>query len=180
MKDLILSELFSRSSEEIEHYMNAFEFVRGKNSIPDNHNAYVSMELGSKQYGEVRQIIDLMSKDILKCYCRVFNIEINELLKKKVTEFIPANNWLKGQIKTIVRNENQRLAGKPDSKWVMAGGDRLEIFGSLNVLIPIAEKFNVSPESVAMWSYNFVFALQYRHLIYSEVVEEYQKLNTPK
>lgn len=180
MINITLSKLFQLPDEEIEAYLTSFKFVKGKRYIADSNRVYTSRDLGTRPYAEVKEIIQLMSSDVLKAYSKVFHIEIDELLKKTVTDFMPAHNWLKDQIEMILKNERVRLRGKKNSRWIQAGAERLAIFGELNVLLPIAEQFNTTVQDVEKWSYNYVFALQYRQVMYNEIMEEYNRLVTEK
>jgi|AntAceMinimDraft_18_1070375.scaffolds.fasta_scaffold91929_2 hypothetical protein len=50
-----------------------------------------------------------------------------------------------------------------------AGGDRLDVLGYLNVIFPMAEKTNYTPNQVYYLDYSFVFAWMYRNAINADI-----------
>lgn len=171
--------ILSLPESEIESYKTAFRYAAPKNHIPDKEKVYASRPLKQRRYGDVMVIMDLMEKDLIECFRKTFSIEKADLLQKKATEFFPAFNWLRDQVEAIAKDQKNFLNSGVDPKWVAAGGKDLDIFKSLNVLIPLAEKFGTTPKEVERWDYNFVFAILYRQVTENRVLKKYQELNMP-
>ena len=115
------------------------------------------MDLKFKDVEFIKQTIqNTKDKDIFKCLKIVFGIK--DFDNMRVYEFYKAWNYIIDQIKIILESEKS-LHTEPSHRLVNAGVERLSIFGALNILDDIGQRYGVPPQKVENWSYGLIFSI---------------------
>ena len=96
-----------------------------------------------------------------------------------MVKFYHSLNWIKEEIQNVYEREVQSLSSPPDSKLKDAGIDDLNIFGEMNTLIALGEKFGKAPQEIENWNYEIVFSLILHQKISSDINKRYIELNKP-
>lgn len=180
MLNLKVIDLLQLPENEFKEYVDTFEFERPLNFINawphELRDPYKAKPIEERSFGEVRTIINLGSNDIVSCFEMTFGIDRAQLFKKKATDFFPAFNWLKNQVKEILERESEYLKGEKDVKWIAAGGTKMNKFGDLNVLIALAKEYGTTPQEIESWDYNLVFSLLYHQTELTGINKKYHKM----
>lgn len=117
--------------------------------------------------------------NMIDIFKTIFGLEQKEIYKVDVVQFYHALNWIKEEIQAIYEREVQSLSSTPDSKMKDAGIDDLNIFGEMNTLIMLGEKYGKAPQEIENWNYNLVFSLMLHQKISSDINKRYVELNKP-
>jgi hypothetical protein len=170
-----VSKLFSLPSDKFEEYHNICQFQKGNNNIK-NKTCDGLMSLSWLDVSEIKDYFQSMNVEgIVTALKIVFGLKEKEILHLDIKEFYQAFNWIQDELLKIYKAE-KKLSSKPDSKLKEAGIDDLNIFGDLNSLIAIGEKFATPPHEVEKWNYSLVFSLIYHDKISGEVQKRYDKI----
>lgn len=180
MINLKVKELFSLSADKFQQYYDVLHHLKPKPL--KKYNKVKS--LTELTFGEVATIkIDIQKpsiENLLSIYKIIFGIEEKDFYKLDTVSFFHSLNWINEQIKEIIDREQKSLASAPDAKLKEAGIKQMAIFGEMNTLISIAEKFGKTPQEVENWNYNLVFTLMLHQKKSYEINKRYQEILTPK
>jgi len=115
------------------------------------------MKLKFKDVEFIKQTIqEPNDKAVLKCLKIVFGFV--DVEKLRLLEFYQSYNHIVEQIKIILESE-KNLHTEPSERLKNAGIDRMSIFGALNILDDIGQKYGVPPHKVEKWTYGLIFSL---------------------
>ena len=98
----------------------------------------------------------------------------------KLLQFYQAYNYIVEKIKEIWEQE-KALISEPSEKLKAAGIERMQIFGNLNILDDIAQRYSKSPLEIENWSYSLIFALSLKMKYESDIqknIEDANRRNT--
>lgn len=172
---ITVNKLFKLSPEGFDEYHNTLKNLVPKPEIK-GHQANDIYELSFSEVSWLKTFIkDTSFENFLKAYELVFGISENLFLKADVVEFYHSFNWLQNEILELIEGESA-LSSEPDEKWKDAGIEDLNVFGELNTLITIGEKYGVPPHEVEKWSYNLVFTYALHNKMNSDVNKRYSEI----
>lgn len=180
LEKIPVHKLFKLEYNSFEQYHNVLKHLQPI-AIKRKGKSIASMtDLTFGEVTEVKMNLQDASFDNMKeIFKTVFRLKKYEFLNIDVLEFYHALNWIREEIQSIYENEKQNLSQAPDPKLVEAGIEDLNIFGELNTLIALGEKFGKAPQEVENWNYNLVFSLMLHQKISGEVSKNYSELNKP-
>jgi len=145
--------------KDIDKYPDSvfiFKKVKGSNVL-NGHKAKDFMAISFKNIEFLKDTIQNPNEEnILKALKIVFKFKDFENLR--LLDFYKAYNYIVEQIKTIQESE-KHLQSEPSQRLVNAGIERFSIFGSLNILDDIGQRFATPPQKVEKWSYGLIFSL---------------------
>jgi len=145
--------------KDIDNYPDLipiYQKVKGSNVLHDLYSIDF-MNIKFKDIEYIKQSIQSPSyKSIKKVLKIVFGFKDFENLR--VYEFYQAWNYITDQIKTILESEKS-LHTEPSHRLVNAGIENLSIFGVLNILDDIGQRYSVPPQEVEKWTYGWVFSI---------------------
>lgn len=170
-----LRKLLSLDQDRFEYYNNVLKYVNGKADIDALENLPFGDIIKLKKYIQLETY-----EGIAKCFEVVHGINKKDLFKLSVLEFYSRFNWIKENLKKLIDREHANLKADADEKLKLAGLDRLNIFGELNTLIAIAEKYGKTPQEVEGWQYSLVFSLMLHSKISGDIYKRYTELLNPK
>jgi hypothetical protein len=180
LRNISTKKLFALQTERFEQYHNTLKHLKAKPILKGKE----AKPIESLTFGEVISIRHNLQNPtidgIFEVFNLVFGLNRKELLKANVIQFYHAFNWVQEQILSITKREQKKLTSSPDEKLKSAGIEDLNIFGELNTLIALGEKFGKAPQEVEKWTYSFVFSLMYHDKISSDINKRYTKLLTKK
>jgi hypothetical protein len=96
-----------------------------------------------------------------------------------VVEFSHAWNYIGDQLEYI-NSRKKMLIKQPKQIMLDAGIEKLNMFGELNVLTAIAKDFSTTPFEVEQWPWGFVFTLQLKNKIESDIQDDLDVLMKAK
>lgn len=172
-------KLFQLQTSEFEKYHIVLKHL---NPIPDVIPMKNKIEsITDLTFGEVASIKMLLAEpnynNLVEIYKIIFGLE--DLITVDVVQFYHSINWIKNELEDIYNREVENLTSTPDSKLKDAGIEDLNIFGELNTLIMLGEKFSKSPQEIENWNYNLVFSLTLHQKISNDINKRYIELNKP-
>src|SRR5690625_997303 len=158
-----------------EKYMNLGEILNPKSSFIGREGTPIA----SLTYDEVGQLKHHLASPtpeaMAEAFGIVFRCKSNEFYSQRVSDFLPALNWLKDSIENLMENE-KALSGDVDPLLEMAGVEKLARFGELNVLVSLGQRFGKSPYEVGQWKYSLVFALMMHDKVHGDIEKTYNEL----
>lgn len=110
--------------------------------------------------GKIIEIIELGLKEK--------NVPLTELSAKELVSFVL---WVKDELEEIAKMEQDNLSKPPKPEMIACGIDRFDIFGTLNVIYSLCEKFGWTMDYVWNLKYEDVFNLQ----LYGKVGAEFNE-----
>lgn len=171
-----VSKLFSLPSDKFEEYHSMCQFQKSKNVLRGKVCNTI-MSLRFVDVSDIKENFESMNVNgIISSLRLAFGLKENEILHTDVVEFYQAFNWMQEELDRIYKAE-KKLNSQPESKLKEAGINELDIFGNLNSLIAIGEKFATPPHEVEKWSYSLVFSLIYHNKISNEIQKRYDKIS---
>jgi hypothetical protein len=133
-----------------------FKKVKG-HSIFNGLKAKDFMELSFKDVEFIKTSLSEPNEtNMFKILEIVFGVK--NFSKVRLLEFYKAYNYIVEQITQIIESEKS-LSSPASDKLLMAGIERMTIFGALNILDDIARRYSKSPQEVENWSYGLIFSL---------------------
>ena len=175
LKKISFRQLFQLKNENFEEYHKVLKFLE-----PVQLNNKIE-SITDLTFGEVAEIKILLQNgsflSLTEMFKIIFGLTQNEIYKINVINFYHALNWIQNEIETIYEREVKNLSSSADSKMKDAGIDELNVFGEMNTLIMLGEKFGKAPQEIENWKYNLVFSLMLHQKISSEVNKRYVELN---
>lgn len=176
LTNISIKQLFALHSERFEQYHNTLKHLMPKPVLKGKQ----AKPIESLTFGEVitiKQSLNAPNIDgLLQVFSLVFRLRKADILKVDVLQFYHAFNWVQEQVITINKKEQKTLTSTPDGKLKEAGIEDLNIFGELNTLIALGEKFGKAPQEVEKWAYSIVFSLMYHDKISSDINKRYTKI----
>lgn len=154
---------------------SAFIFQKVKSSDTLNgKKAKEFMSLKFKDVEFVKQTIQNPNEiDIAKCLKIVFGFkDYNNL---RLFEFYKAYNYIIEQVK-IILNSEKNLHSEPSQRLINAGIERFSIFGALNVLDDIGQRYSIAPHDVEKWTYGLIFSISLK-MKYEADIQRYLETN---
>lgn len=184
LENISVKQLFSLSMEDFEKYNNALRFLDSR-SLYLGRDGIEFTSLSFKEVVFIRRSLEVITLDgMIEVFGIAFGLKPRflrsvraQFLSGKVLDFYKALNWLQDEI-TRIGDKEKLLSGKPNSKLIEAGIEKLSILGDLNTLISIGEQFGEKPQSVQEWNYSLVFSISLREKLRGEIQEAYSKLTT--
>ena len=111
------------------------------------------------KFNEVEKIKDafnnLTDDNINFIFKTIWGKEINHN-KVRALEFYRAFNYVVKEVEDIYKLE-EKLGRKPNQKLINAGIKKMSIFGSLNLIDDVAQKYHFRPKDVEEWNYSEVY-----------------------
>ena len=176
LRNISTKRLFSLQAKRFEQYHNTLKHLKAKPILKSKQ----ATPIENLSFGEVisiKQILNNPNIDgLLQVFKMVFKLNKGEVLNIPVLDFYHAFNWVQEQVISINEREQKKLTSTPDGKLKEAGIEDLYIFGELNTLIALGEKFGKSPQEVQNWTYSFVFSLMYHDKVSSDINKRYTKI----
>ena len=180
LQKISFQKLFQLKPQKFEEYHNVLKHLE---AIPMKGKKQIE-SITDLTFGEVAAIKMLLQEpnflNIVEIFKIIFELEQKDLFKIDVIQFYHSINWIKQEVQAVYDREVENLTSTPDSKLKDAGIDELNIFGEMNTLIMLGEKFSKAPQEIENWNYNLVFSLMLHQKISSEVNKRYVELITPK
>jgi hypothetical protein len=175
--NITVQKLFQLDSEQFDKYHSILKHL---DPLPYNNNVWSVTDLSFGQVATLKLLLKEPSyMNVVEIMNIVFGISSNELTKMSTIKFYHAINWIKNEIEQVYEREVENLTSDIDPLMKEAGVDRLNVFGDMNSLIMLGEKFSKSPDEIEHWNYNLVFSLLLHQKISSEVNKRYVELKTP-
>ena len=180
LQKISFKQLFQLQNDKFEEYHNVLQYleeipIKGKKKIES---------ITDLTFGEVATIKMYLQEtsyqNIIEIFKLIFGLEENQIHKIDVVNFYHSLNWIKKEVQNIYDREIQSLSSPPDSKLKDAGIDDLNIFGEMNTLIALGEKFGKAPQEIENWNYEIVFSLILHQKISAEINKRYVELNKPE
>lgn len=158
-----------------------------KSILPVNNFAGNKIDLDFLPYNDFRECEALLKKgktfeDICKAFCLAYSISESDFWNCGVIDFYQAKNYLLDTILKVRRMESQLLKSidKDANLWQMAGGDELNVFGSIMPLVKLGKIYGMFPYDVGLKPYAKVLTLLVLHKKEDEITRKYRDLKTPK
>lgn len=173
MRNLTVKQLLRCDESEIERIHNIFDNVKPSNKLRKKE----ASQLKDLMFGEVATIRkDIPAGKFERSFGFLFNVDVYKL---RLTEFYPVLNWIKDQLSGISKGEEhlrmESDANAPDTS-------ELQVFGELNLLIPMARKYGQTYTWIAEnWKYKQVFTealFDKKHADYERQYTENIRRNT--
>lgn len=152
----------------------------------DNFLGVTANALGSLTFSQVKDIQSRFANpsfdDVLWAFDIFFGSSKHQVLRSSIIDFFYAVNWMVSEVVKSINNENKALAPSEgvDPDLELAGADRLNIFGDLNTLCELGERYSKEPSEIGEWKYNTVFAIMVKDKVEREVKAEYQRIKTER
>lgn len=160
-----------------EQYVQVLQFVKPVARL-GKHKAKSFQEM---TYNDVLMLKKLASTDAyVPMFDIVFGINENELNMTRIKEFFQAFNWIRDEVKRIIKVEKRELGSEPDPDMVEAGISRLDRFGDMNAVIPMSIDYGVHPDVILGWQYSVVFMLLRHKKISGEIDRNYMEIMRKK
>ena len=173
-------KLFKLQNESFEEYHNLLKHLEPK---PIKRKGKIISSLTDLTFGEVAGLkmsfSDTSFESMRDVFKTVFGLKKFEFLNVDVINFYHALNWIREEMQSIYERERHNLTSTPDAKLKDAGIEDLNMFGELNTLIALGEKFSKPPQEVENWNYNLVFSLMLHQKVSNDINKRYQELNKP-
>lgn len=153
-----------------------------KNLKPKNVFCNKEIDIQHLPYSTIKYIQKIFKKenlvfdDIAEIFVTLFEISKDDFYNAYISEFYPANQYIKNQFELISKNENQLFESSnlDIGKWKVSGGDRLNSFELIG-LHSIAERYGLYIFDLANKPYSEIFYIQSMLKIYDEVNFNYNK-----
>lgn len=179
LKKILFKDLFKLEPQKFQEYHDVLKFLK---AIPLKSKKQIE-SITDLTFGEVAAIKiclqDLKLKNIAEIFKITFELKEKKLLEIDVVQLYHSINWIKKEIEFIYNRELENLTSASDSKLKEAGIDDLNIFGEMNTLIALGEKFGKSPQEIENWNYEIVFSLMLHQKISNDVNKRFVELNKP-
>lgn len=162
---------------------NVFELDNLLKNLKSN-NVFCNKEINIQQlpYSTIKYVQKIFRKDnltfndIAEIFISLFDISKEDFYNTKISEFYPANKYIKSKFELIAKNENILFESSnlDIGKWKASGGDRLNSFDLIG-LHSIAERYGLYIFELANKPYSEIFYIQSMLKIYDEVNFNYNK-----
>ncbi|SNA77389.1 hypothetical protein [Flavobacterium psychrophilum] len=177
LQNISFRQLFQLKSQKFEEYHSLLSHLTPI-KLTDSIGSLTDLTFG--EVAEIKRSLQRPTfENTTKLFEIIFKIDQKKLYKINVIEFYHALNWIKHEVQSVYNREVENLSPDTDSKLKDAGVDELNIFGEMNTLIALGEKFSKAPQEVENWSYNLVFSLMLHQKISSDINKRYVELNKP-
>lgn len=178
MELITAQQLFLLDRDRFDDYHNLLKHLVAKPIIGKRKiNSLTELSFGEVALMKL-VIQEPRFESIIKIFKVAFGLKKKQVLQLDVISFYHALNWLKEEVRMIYEREAKNLNAETDSKLKDAGIDRLNIFGEMNTLIALGQKFSKPPQEIENWNYNLVFTLTMHEKISREIQKRFQELNT--
>lgn len=129
--------------------------------------------LSEMQFAEVTNIRQWLSKEegVPKAVALYFDCPEKGVYDYRLLDFWPAFNYLTRQIKVIDNQEKVRWSRPLGKHYQNVGMENLNIFGPLNILDTLAQRYGKSPLEVETWPYGLVHTLVWRNAVNADIQE---------
>lgn len=141
--------------------------------------------IGELTFSEVKGLQSSFKRpsleDVLNAYQLFFGVSKHQFLKAPITEFFYSSNWITETLLKTVENESKALqSNDADPDMELAGSGRLAIFGELNTMFDLGERYSKDPTEIGGWKYNTVFSILVHDKVIGEVRREFQRIKNSK
>lgn len=178
LKNITVEKLLNLPEDKFREYNDLLEFVKPKDKLGN----YSAVQINTLSYGNVKLIQNGIGtiERVVKSFELIFGINKENMFKLKTDDFYYGIKYIKNEVERISALEKAAFENKDvDQKMKDAGVDKLSVFKELNTILPIAQKFGVTPMEVESWNYDMVFSIQYHEKISNEIQKEYIRLTKP-
>jgi len=107
----------------------------------------------------------------------VFEYEINKCSAKEILYF---TCWISDELKAVNQMEKDYLTSFPDSKMQLAGIDKLNKFGEMNIIDSLAGGDILKHEAIRKLPYHVIFDKQLKSLTEGAIQKSLKEQNKPK
>ena len=160
-------------SPDISEYERYIKFLKGKNSF-----LLLQADTESITFAEVarsRELVQDTSLDnFIELYEIFYKVDAKKFLSAPVLDLFYSNKFIVEYLNSLDKREKLldiHTSEEDRMKWKAAGGDRLNQFKELGIMINLGMQFSLSPETIGDWKYNLVYAI----LLYSSIDRDIEK-----
>jgi len=162
--------------KDIDNYPDLipiYQKAKGSNVL---HDLY-SIDFMNIKFKDIEYIKNSIANPSYKSIKKVLKIvfKFKDFENLRAYEFYQAWNYIADQIKIIINSE-KNLHSEPSQRLINAGIERFSIFGALNILDDIGQRFGVAPHKVENWSYGLIFSLSLK-MKYESDIQRYLETN---
>lgn len=181
IQNIQLKRLNTLEPSKYDEYRSVLQYLKPK-AVIRKRQAKDIMQLTFNEVELVKQSLRQPDIDGLATIFRiVYGLSRKELLKVRLIEFFHAYNHVIKQVNMIMEQENVKLRFEETDmikrdQLQRAGVERLNIFGVLNTLDAIAQRYGTHPDIVKEWQYGYVFSLLFKMNVERQVQDAYAEI----
>lgn len=181
LKEIKVIEYLRLDENELNNYNNLQKVMLPK----DHFNNIKAKGIGDLTFSEVKGLQSSFKEptfeDVLYAYNLFFGVNKHQFLRSSIIDFFYSSNWITQTLLKTVENEAKALqSSDSDPDMELAGSGRLAIFGELNTLFDLGERYSKDPTEIGGWKYNTVFSILVHDKVIGEVRREYQRIKSKK
>lgn len=175
IKDFTLSD-FARQPEEIQS-----EYTRLLSFSEPLETSRSLWDLKLKHIDRLKTS-ELQDFDVLvKTIAKMEGVSPAKVWDSRITVFFRQLNYLKEQLKEVVKAEDALIPGNINVKWEMVeGSKRMQKFGIYNTLLPLAKTLNTTIRGVNNMVYSEIFLILLRDKTLSDIQHEMNEIKIKK
>ena len=171
IENIKLKQLWSLPIEKQQSYLNILQCLKSKNKI----GKYKIYDLEELPYADVVLIQSHFHSAMYDDCLTAMSLSTKQpkifIEKFCIVEFSHGWNYISDMISEI--NKKMQLLVKPPKPMLIdAGIEKLNMFGELNVLTALAKEYSTTPFEVEQWPWGFVYALQLKNKIESDINDD--------
>lgn len=162
---------------------NPLEYNFLINSKPKDFYGVYSSDINNMTYEQVKSVARTLRNiktwnDISNVFETVFNINKQEFLLGKVTDFFSAKNYVIQKFKEIAEKESKLLSNitKDSVLWDHAGGKKLNKFSDILPLTELGKIYGIYPFELKDYKYKEILLLLTIETTQKHVDTEFNKL----
>jgi hypothetical protein len=168
--NISINEFFLKS--DVTEFEMLIKYIKPKNNFLGK-TAKMS-ELTLSEVARLRVLVPTPTiENFIEIYNIVYKVSAKEFLAGKVLEFFESNRYIGKYINDINEREvkllSRNVSEENQLKWKMAGGDRLNAFREIGIMISMGKEFGYSPEEVGNWKYETCFAIMLHNNILDDI-----------
>lgn len=181
LEKITVLEYLRLDAENLNNYNNLQKVMNAK----DVFCGKKARSIGDLTFGEVKGLQSSFKQpsfeDVLTAFNLFFGVSKHQFLRASVIDFFYASNWLTETLIKTVENESKALqSSDADPDMELAGSGRLSIFGELNTMFDLGERYGKDPTEISNWKYNTVFSILVHDKVIGEVRREFQRIKSSK
>jgi len=138
LENITVLQFFSLPMDELLQQYNLLKMLKQSDTLKDKKADSILMQPYSMIVKLKKYYSNLTPEAMVTMVKMVFGIENEVQMQFKIVEYFPAVNFIVNGLDKIIELEVKRLTSQPKEELLMAGVEKMQVYGDLNTIDQLA------------------------------------------
>ena len=176
LENITVLQFFSLPMDELLQQYNLLKMLRQSDTLKDKKADSILMQPYSMIVKLKKYYSNLTPEAMVAMVKMVFGIKNEVQMQFKIVEYFPAVNFIVNGLDKIIELEVKRLTSQPKEELIMAGVEKMQVYGDLNTIDQLAGGDMLKWNEIEKMPWQYVFTKLCMEKDRADIQESYSEI----